>query len=524
MHMWNLLINSRLRLLAAVTCGVAAAAQIAPRSLQWLKGDDHSAVMDWSSIDRGIARTAAANRMKWLVVIDDPGSDDLQAAIQRAGGTTVQSVPDIGVYSITGDPELGDRLAAIPGIQCAPLARDTMRAAQASGNEAIADDGGGHIAAVDELVVELPPIDDDFYLPAQWALDAIDAPQAWETGARGRGVRVAVLDTGVDPTHPDLSENLNLELAASFVPGQTWDVSTDAIQDVDHGTHIAGIIAAADNGFGIIGVAPEAEIVPVQVLRRPDGRGPPDAVIAGIVYAADMGADVINLSLGYTFERHGGVNDLGTEDPGDDVVYTAREAAALTKAFARATAYAHAHGCTIIAAAHNNGIDADHDRDGFLLPRDAPNVVSVAATGPLGWILDPQTDLDVPAYYTNHGQSVIDLSAPGGNLDFELLASGDVCMVNSGPISVTLPCWIFDWVLSTAPVQGGLLYQFRSGTSMAAAHVSGVAALIIGQHGSPMDPAQVIARLRASAEDLGKPGNDDFFGLGRVNARRAVSD
>ena len=119
------------------------------------------------------------------------------------------------------------------------------------------------------------PIDDDFYFGAQWSLDAIDASEAWSTGQRGAGVRVAVLDTGVDPTHPDLAANLNLTLARSFVPGQTWDVSTDVVQDVDHGTHVAGIIAAADNGFGIIGVAPEAEIVPLQVLPRPSGHGRP---------------------------------------------------------------------------------------------------------------------------------------------------------------------------------------------------------------------------------------------------------
>jgi subtilisin family serine protease len=335
---------------------------------------------------------------------------------------------------------------------------------------------------------------------------------------------VAVLDTGVDPTHPDLAANVNVGLAASFVPGQTWDVSTDAVQNFDHGTHVAGIIAAADNGFGIIGVAPEAEIVPVQVLRRPSGLSPPDAVIAGIVYAADVGSDVINLSLAYLRVRHGGVNDLGTEDPGDDVAYTAREAAALKKAFIRACDYAHARGCTLVAAASNSATDADHDRDGLVLPRDAPHVISVAATGPLRWILDPDANVDLPAFYTNYGQSVIDLSAPGGNIDFELLTSGELCTVNSGPISVTLPCWFFDGVLSTAPLQGGFLYEFRQGTSMAAAHVSGVAALIIGQNGGAMAPAQVVARLRLSADDLGKSGKDDFYGLGRVNAYRAVSE
>jgi lantibiotic leader peptide-processing serine protease len=94
--------------------------------------------------------------------------------------------------------------------------------------------------------------------------------------------------------------------------------------------------------------------------------------------------------------------------------------------------------------------------------------------------------------------------------------------VTSGPLSVTYPCWFFDGVLSTAPVAGGFLYQFRAGTSQATAHASGVAALIIGKNGASMDPSNVRARLRASADDLGKKGKDQFYGLGRVNALRAV--
>ena len=446
----------------------------------------------------------------WLAVADDPASFDA-GALRLAGATIVREIPAIGVYTISGARTLKEQLAAIPRIQMVSLKRE-VRAAEAPAPK----------TAPGTPAPATLPIDDDFYFGAQWSLQAIRAPQAWATGARGRAVRVAVLDTGVDPTHPDLAANLNLGLARSFVPGQTWDVSTDAIQAFDHGTHIAGIIAAADNGFGIFGVAPEAEIVPIQVLPRPTGHGPPDAVIEGIVYAADIGAKVINLSLGYQRVRHGGINDLATEDPSDDVVYTAQEAAALMAAFSRATEYAHARGATIIAGASNEATDANHDRDAFVLPRDAPHVISVGATGPLGWALDAATELDRPAFYTNYGQSAIDLAAPGGNLDFNLLASGAICTVSSGAVSATLPCWLFDGVLSAAPVKGGFLYEFRRGTSMAAAHVSGVAALIIGRNGGAMHPANVAAKLRASADDLGQEGKDEFYGAGRVNAYRAV--
>jgi len=136
--------------------------------------------------------------------------------------------------------------------------------------------------------------------------------------------------------------------------------------------------------------------------------------------------------------------------------------------------------------------------------------------------LDAGVSLDTPAVYSNYGQSVMELSAPGGNVHWGLIASNVLCTLTSGPVSVTYPCWFFDGVVSTAPVAGGFLYEFRAGTSQASAHVSGVAALIIGKNGGSMHPAHVRARLRGSAEDLGQRGKDEFYGLGRVNAFRAV--
>ena len=232
-------------------------------------------------------------------------------------------------------------------------------------------------------------------------------------------------------------------------------------------------------------------------------------VIQGIYYAATpiaeggAGADVINMSLGAAFDRQG------------------RGAAALAVALGKATTYAYQRGVTVVAALGNNGFDFDHTNNLVFLPAMSPHVVAVAATGPLGFAVGA-TDYDRSASYTNFGQSAVDFAAPGGDDVFEPAAQ--VCTLPRLPSGfVTTNCWVFDLVI--APCRGrdtsNGTYCWADGTSMAAPAVSGVAALIIGKFGR-LPPAQVIARLRASADDLGKPGNDDVYGGGRVNALRAV--
>jgi len=216
------------------------------------------------------------------------------------------------------------------------------------------------------------------------------------------------------------------------------------------------------------------------------------------------------MSLGATLQRRGLFDRNGNK------VANANDIAELANLLGRATTYAHQQGSTTIVSAGNSAIDRDHDADVLILPADAPHVVQIAATGPLGWAVDPSTNLDEQAFYTNYGQSRITLAAPGGNVDFSLRsgapATWPVCTV-----VLTRQCWVFDLVFSTS--SGG--WSWAAGTSMAAPHASGVAALIVGKNGGEMQPAQVEAALRASADDIGKPGKDDL-GHGRVNAYRAV--
>lgn len=123
-----------------------------------------------------------------------------------------------------------------------------------------------------------------------WGLYALSVPQAWSK-TRGRGVKVAVLDTGIDVHHPDLAPNL--KGGVNFTSGNPSD-----IQDRQgHGTHVAGIIAACDNGIGVVGVAPEAELYAVKVLND-DGSGNFTALMRGLRWCVDHGIDIACMSLG----------------------------------------------------------------------------------------------------------------------------------------------------------------------------------------------------------------------------------
>lgn len=178
-----------------------------------------------------------------------------------------------------------------------------------------------------------------------WGMDAMDAPQAWNAGFTGKGTSVFVLDSGIDAEHPDLAPNLNTELSASFYPGEDWNISPGTY--FNHGSHVSGTIAAAQNQIGVIGVAYEAELVAVKVLSEVDGSGPFSSINAGIVYAANNGADVINMSLGATLNKNGTLIDAD----GNSYKIPAKYIQEIIIAQQRAIDYAFKNGTTIIASA-----------------------------------------------------------------------------------------------------------------------------------------------------------------------------
>lgn len=331
-----------------------------------------------------------------------------------------------------------------------------------------------------------------------WGMDAIEAPKAWDAGFTGKGASVFVLDSGTDRNSRDLSPNLNQDLSASFVPGEVYWTRPGIF--FNHGTHVAGTIAAAKNNFGVIGVAYEAELVGVKVLREISGNGAFSWINAGIVYAANNGADVINMSLGGTVNKNGG---FVIDANGKRWNIPAKDIQELILAQQRAVDYAFKKGTTLIASAGNDEINYDGNKSFLKLPAGLNNVISISATAPEGWhpFINPNTNYDVPSSYTSHGRSLVHLAAPGGDSDNRQYG--------------------LDGIISNG---SGNVFYYSSGTSMAAPHVAGVAALIIAKNGGQMSPQEVAKKLFSTADKVDGNGMSLFLGNGRVNAFRAVTE
>ena len=354
----------------------------------------------------------------------------------------VEKVPVIVVFKDKPNPALikahnGDiryQYNIIPGIACSLPAR-AIEALQHNPN----------VLYIEENILFTASTEYDL----SWGVDRIDADQVHSTN-KGAGVKIAILDTGIDYTHSELS--VNYFGGTDFV-----NHDSDPMDDGDHGTHCAGIIGAEDNGAGVIGVAPDAELYAVKVLDE-NGSGYLSDVILGIEWAVDHNMQVISMSLG------------------SDSYVSALETACDN---------AEASGLVLVAAAGNDyQRRGKKEMDTIDYPARFESVIAVGAT----------TQSDDRASFSSTG-STIELAAPGYQ------------------------------IYST--VIGG--YDIKSGTSMACPHVAGVAALVLA---SPVDsnydngngvwdPDEVRAKLRSTADDLGSPGWDNWYGYGLVDAEEA---
>ncbi len=307
----------------------------------------------------------------------------------------------------------------------------------------------------------------------QWGLKNIQAEKAWNISRGNNNTIVAVIDTGVDYTHPDL--NANIWSNPEEIPGNGldddrngyiddtigWDFIDDNNDPMDthgHGTHLSGIVAAVgNNGQGITGVCWQAKIMALKGLTD-SGAGASDKLAQAIKYAVDNGARVINLSWG----------GYGT-----------------AKVIKDALEYANNHNCVIVAAAGNNNTNADR-----FFPGNYSPAITVAACNAS----------DVRASFSNYGANV-DVTAPGVDI-LSLKAKGT------------------DMSRKETNIVGGEYYR-ASGTSMATPFVSGLAALIIASDRS-LTNLEVAEKIITSCEDLGTIGKDDYYGYGRINASQAL--
>lgn len=323
------------------------------------------------------------------------------AAVAAAGGAVVWSHGRAGIASVSSDNP--DFLATVSGQRAFTSAAEDMM-----------------VQWQDPAPIEHAgdPTQEPFF-PFQWNMRAMDAPAAWANSCTGAGVRIAINDTGIDPTHPDLAPNMDTSCSASFVPGEPFDSELGTFW---HGMHVAGIAAGAANGTGITGVAPDATLISVKVLHG--GSGFFSWIIGGILYAADPAAfgrgdcekaDIINMSLGATFNKR----FFG--------------AGPLIAALAQAVNFAGSKGTLVISAAGNDGLDLGQSQDITSVPAESGSGLAITATGPedvFGLLTGTLGDPRRIASYTNYGEGTTYVAAPGG--DFGITAQ---VVVNS-PASI----------------------------------------------------------------------------------------
>ncbi|MDT0406509.1 S8 family peptidase [Streptomyces edwardsiae] len=422
-------------------------------------------------------------------------SAQVKKAIGKAGGTVVTSYDKIGVIVVhSSNADFAKTIRKVRGVQSAGATRTAPLPSAATADTVTPKAlSAAEIARAQSAAAE----GQDPLQGLQWDLPAIKADKAHEKSLGSSKVTVAVIDTGVDDTHPDIAPNFDRAASVNCVSGKP-DTSDGAwrpgAQESPHGTHVAGEIAAAKNGVGMTGVAPGVKVSGIKV-SNPDGFFYTEAVVCGFVWAAEHGVDVTNNSY-YTDPWYFNCSD----DP---------DQKALVEAVTRASRYAERKGAVNVAAAGNENYDLAADEipdpvspndstpservidpdECFDIPTQLPGVVTVAATGAKG----------LKSSFSNYGRGFIDIAAPGGD---------------STAYQTPAPPATSGLILGTLP---GGSWGYMAGTSMASPHVAGVAALIKSTH-PHASPALVKALLYAEADATACTDPYDINGDGKVDA------
>ncbi len=369
----------------------------------------------------------------------------------------------------------------------------------------------------------------------QWDMASIHAPAAWAAGRLGdASVKVAILDTGIDYNSLDANTLVDDASSTSFMaqyfrapthadsiltPAQVTARADDTVRlhffptrriytDFNgHGTNVASTVSSRATAFA--GVSSRTTLMAVKVLGS-NGSGSLGTVLSGVLWAADHGADVANMSLGGAFGKSGNGFFVGLIN--------------------RVFNYAKQQGMLIVVSAGNSGIDLQHDGNLYVNYCDSPHVLCVSAVG----LPTATGNADAPAFYSNYGKNAIGVAAPGGNAVLD--ADGNPIPGTGWPWGPDIASWVWSmcaknmitaWDATTngptatgTPCAAGNRITGYIGTSQASPHVAGLAALLIAQYGkgNPM-------MIKKMIENTGDPLDEDLdgaFGRTRINVQRAL--
>jgi subtilisin family serine protease len=431
-----------------------------------------------SGIPVASAAPASADQT-YIVLYRDETSvpADAAATIARAGGRLVANYDAIGVSiaassssafrsSLRQDGRVSDAAASARGVV---RVKDRIER----------DAGGGET----NVAANAAPTDNDSLSGLQWDMRQIQAPDAHAISGGSRSVLVGDIDTGMDFTHPDLAPNVDMANSASCIGG-TPNTSPSAWNDDNgHGTHTAGTIAAARNGTGIVGVAPNVRIAAIKAGDI-NGFFFPEAVVCSFMWAGTHGVDLTNNSYF--------ADPFYFNCPSDP------EQRAILQAEERAIRFAQLHGVGVVAASGNFSDDLAHptlddqspdnttpienrpvNRGCLVVPVDVPGVIGVSATG----------NLREKSFYANYGTAIVSLAAPGGDSVLQVTPDAP-----NGRVLSTFPAndsLIPDNQCVRTVVVAGATYCYLQGTSMASPHVVGVGALVLSamNNGRPRNHA-----------------------------------
>ena len=442
--------------------------------------------------DANLAISGSTSRH--VVELKGPAGREFADRVAALGGTVDFVADGAGFAGVSGlTPQAAAALGRVSGVSS--VYDDVIVQLDASSTT-------GEMETADVSPTSIANPAGGFRFAFQWNMRAIGANTAWAAGNLGSAsVTAAILDSGIDYDSFDMNGMVDLTRSTSFAPSDNALINAffpgrNPIDDFNgHGTNVATQVSS--NATIFAGVNSRARLLGVKVLGA-NGSGSVGGVLAGLVWAADHGADVANMSVGFA--------------KGIDKAHNGLFVGLTNRVFN----YAHRAGMVIVVASGNDGLNLDNNGRNFAAYCEAPHVICVAATGPTAStnaFSGPWTNVDAGATYSNTGRKSVTVSAPGGTAQ-GLVSS--VCArhlaVASGQ-TIVFPC-------NVPP--GFFVTLGMAGTSQATPHVTGVVAQLIAKFGKGQ-PAEIKQLLLNGLDDLGPPGPDDVYGAGRVNLVKALS-